>query len=530
LKAFARLFSNLDRAGGTNEKLDFLSRYFETVSAEDGAWAVYFLSGRRLKRLVLSGRLRSWAADAAGLPDWLFEECYEAVGDLAETIALVLPASSHPSSRSLAKTVSETILPLRGMPEDEQRRLLQGTWSVLGRGERLVWNKLLTGGFRVGVSQQTVVRALARATGAPAAVLTHRLMGNWEPGAEFYRALVSPDTLDADHSRPYPFYLAYPLNSEPEELGDVQEWQLEWKWDGIRAQLVLREGTVNLWSRGEELVDERFPEIVESARRLPTGTVLDGEILAWNEEGVLPFASLQRRIGRKSVSKRLLQSIPAVLVAFDLLEFEGEDCRLWALRRRREQLEQLLNGPAGSIRPSPLISVGSWEEARNLREESRSRGVEGIMLKRLDSPYDSGRKRGNWWKWKVAPYTVDAVLIYAQRGHGRRAGLYTDYTFAIWNQGSLVPFAKAYSGLSDAEIREVDRFVRSHTVERFGPVRSVEPVLVFELAFENIQESKRHKSGIAVRFPRMLRRRRDKKPEDADSLDRLRSLLRGGGE
>jgi DNA ligase 1 len=253
---------------------------------------------------------------------------------------------------------------------------------------------------------------------------------------------------------------------------------------------------------------------------------LDGEILAWRDGQVLPFALLQRRIGRKTVGKKLLADVPVVLLLYDLLEWQGEDIRAWPLSQRRAQLESIVHELADPRLPlSVTVSAASWLELEERRGESRERLVEGFMLKRRSSPYRVGRKRGDWWKWKIEPYTVDAVLIYAQKGSGRRANLFTDYTFAVWDGDALVPFAKAYSGLTDAEIRAVDRFVRDNTKERFGPVRSVRPELVFELAFENIQRSNRHKSGIAVRFPRIVRWRRDKRPGDADNVETIQALL-----
>jgi DNA ligase-1 len=503
-------------------------RYFEEAPAADAAWAVYFLSGRRPKRLVQAQLLRLWAADLNDIPLWLLEESYGAVGDSAETAILLLPPATAASERSLQHWIEERILPLRGLDAIEQRDTVLQAWQELDDAERFVFSKLITGAFRVGVSQRLLTRALAAYSGVDAATIAHRLMGTWSPTARFFEELVGPDTADADRSRPYPFFLAYPLEEEPEKLGDVAEWQVEWKWDGIRAQLIRRQGETFLWSRGEELVTPRYPEIAEAAEALPDGTVLDGELLAWQAGQVLPFAQLQRRIGRKTVGKKLLTDVPAALLVYDLLEWQAEDVRRWPLHRRRKQLEALLTRLDEPRLPlSETVEAGSWAELAGRRKESRERLVEGFMLKRRSSPYRVGRRRGDWWKWKIDPYTIDAVLIYAQKGAGRRANLYTDYTFAVWDGDELVPFAKAYSGLTDAEIREVDRFVRDNTRERFGPVRSVRPELVFELAIESIQHSNRHKSGIAVRFPRMARWRRDKTIADADNLETIRAMLEG---
>ena len=584
MKAFAALYTALDETNKTSEKVEALTRYFRTVAPDDAAWALYFLIGRRPRQAVNSTRLRAWATEASGLPDWLVGESYDAVGDFAETVALLLPdegqmtndegsqsaqdgganTQESPSSFALRPSplqdlplhtwIEDVLLPLRDMDEATQRETILATWTALGQRERLVWNKLITGGFRVGVSQRLVVRALALASGIDDAVVAHRLMGEWQPGAAFYAELLGEETSDADTSRPYPFCLAHPLEAAPDTLGDPAEWQAEWKWDGIRSQIIRRAGQSFIWSRGEELVTDRYPELAALAERLPDGTVIDGEILPWGEAGVLPFTQLQRRIGRKTLGKKLLAEVPVIVMAYDLLEWQGRDLRETPLSERRTLLEGLVHDVHHSGMPSPeieekeaqvshsafgainaalahnlllspAVEATSWEELAAARERSRDLSAEGLMLKRRSSAYRVGRVRGDWWKWKINPFTVDAVLIYAQRGSGKRASLYTDYTFGVWNDGQLVPFAKAYSGLTDAEIRQVDAFVRRNTVEKFGPVRTVKAELVFELAFEAIQRSSRHKSGIAVRFPRILRWRTDKPIAEADSLDTIRALL-----
>ena len=531
MKRFATLYDAIDATTATTAKVAALVAYFRDAPAADAAWAVSFLVGRRPKRLVRSADLRSWAAEAADVPAWLFEECYAQAGDLAETISLLVPEREHggptDDSGAFAWWVEERLLPLARMAPDAQRAVLLDAWQRLGGTSRFLFNKLITGGFRVGVSDGLVVRALAQVSGISPESIAHRLMGQWEPSASWFTQLVATETTDADWSRPYPFYLAYPLEAELDTLGAANEWQLEWKWDGIRAQLVRRRGRTFLWSRGEELLADRFPEVEASAEWLPDGTVIDGELLAWRDGTPLPFSELQRRIGRKTVGKKLLADVPCHLLVYDCLEYEGVDVRDRPMHERRALAETLVSQlPGGaSMGLSPILDVTSWSAARDARERSREMTAEGLMLKRRSSPYGVGRKVGDWWKWKVNPLTVDAVLVYAQAGHGRRAGLFTDYTFAIWDGDTLVPFAKAYSGLTDAEIREVDAFVRRNTLEKFGPVRTVKPELVFELAFEGIQRSTRHKSGIAVRFPRIARWRIDKPASEADTLGTVKALL-----
>ncbi len=538
MRDFAELYDAIDRTTATQGKVAALVSYFTVASPADAAWAVSFLVGRRPKRLVKSADLRLWAAAAADIPDWLFEESYAQAGDLAETISLLVPEGTVPANSvpvavensvpELAYWVEQQLLPLAQMDAHGQREALRHIWSTLGGSARFVFNKLITGAFRMGVSDGLLVRALSQVSGVSGDAISHRLMGQWEPSAEWYQRLMHPDTDDADWSRPYPFYLAYPLEQELSALGEPGEWQVEWKWDGIRAQLVRRRGKTLLWSRGEELLAGRFPEVEQTAEFLPDGTVIDGELVAWRDGAPLPFAELQRRINRKTVGKKLLSDVPCALVSYDLLELGGVDTRTSSMLERRMALESLVGGlpTGGTIRLSPIVPAESWADVQAARGASRAMRAEGLMLKRRSAAYGVGRRVGDWWKWKVTPLTIDAVLVYAQAGHGRRAGLYTDYTFAVWDGETLVPFAKAYSGLTDAEIRKVDAYVRQNTLEKFGPVRTVTPGLVFELAFEGIQESARHKSGVAVRFPRISRWRIDKLPKDADSLATIKAMLR----
>ena len=524
MKRFAELYAALDQTTKTNGKIAALTHYLFQAPPEDAAWAISFLIGRRPKRLLESRKLAEWAIAEAGVPDWLFGECYHAVGDFAETIALLLPPAESSSPLPLHVWVEERLLPMREASDEARRAQLVSAWREMDEGQRFAWNKLITGEFRVGVSQNLVVRAIAETSGVSAETIAHRLMGEWQPTPDFWRRLTEADSSDADISRPYPFCLAYPLEGPVENLGDPREWQVEWKWDGIRAQLIRRQWRTFLWSRGEELITERFPEIEGVGALLPEGTAIDGEVMPWKDGAPMPFAQMQRRIGRKVLGPKILADVPAAIVAYDLLELAGEDVREKPLEWRRAQLETIAPKNAAFVL-SPVIRSEEWDDLTRIREESRARKVEGFMLKRLTSAYRVGRRRGDWWKWKIDPYSVDAVLIYAQPGNGRRASLYTDYTFGVWDNGALVPFAKAYSGLSDDEIREVDAFVRRNTIEKFGPVCHVKPELVFELAFEGIQRSPRHRSGIAVRFPRMARWRRDKTAEQADSIETIRALL-----
>jgi DNA ligase 1 len=528
MKRFAALFAALDGTTKTSTKLAALASYFQTAPEADRVWTIAILSGRRPKRSVTATELRLWAAEVAGIPDWLFEESYTVVGDLAETIAHLLPAPQvNLADQSLTQSI-RALMALNGQSADTRKAAILSAWQSLAPEERFIFNKLITGGFRMGVSQGLMTKALARATDMDEATLAHRLMGDWQPATTRFGDLIAPD-IAGGTSRPYPFALASQLEGEPESLGDPGDWITEWKWDGIRGQLVSRPGAFALWSRGEDLITDRFPEFAPLADFLPRGTVIDGEVLAWDapNDKPQPFAALQTRINRKTVPKKLLLEAPARMLAYDLLEDGGVDLRTAPLAVRRARLAEIIAGldPKLSLGLSPQITITDWQSLAAIRATASSLRAEGVMLKRASSPYHVGRKRGDWWKWKLDPMTVDAVMIYAQAGHGRRANLYTDFTFAVRDGNDLVPFTKAYSGLTDAEFGQITAWVRKNTLERFGPVRRVPPELVFELAFEGIQASPRHKSGIALRFPRMLRWRHDKGPDQIDTLDTLKTLL-----
>ncbi|MES3011896.1 MAG: ATP-dependent DNA ligase [Pseudomonadota bacterium] len=565
MKQFAKLFSALDSTTSTNAKVEALQAYFARASARDAAWAVYFLAGGKPRQVVKTAQLRALACQVAGIEDWLFEEAYQVVGDLAETIAHILPLESTASDLGLADWVEDRLLPLRGLPEEEVAQRVTAYWRELDPQGRFLLVKLVGGGFRVGVSKLLVQRALAKHAGIDAKRVAQRMMGYTDgkslPSAARYAALTAAFDPDADPGavaaedlgQPYPFFLAHQLDTVPDldkTLGPVGDWQVEWKYDGIRGQVVRRGGQVWLWSRGEELVTERFPEIVALAQALPDGTVLDGEVLVWKDGQPAPFALLQQRIGRKTLNKKVLADAPVSFMAYDLLEDGGHDIRTLPQQARRARLARLLAGTPLML--SPVEVRDSWADYAALRSGSRARGMEGFMLKRRDAAYGTGRTKadGLWWKWKIDPMSVDCVLIYAQAGHGRRASVYTDYTFAVWNRPphdkaeadavldaiaakqpaqpgalQLVAFAKAYSGLTDEEFKAVDAIIRKTTLEKFGPVRSVQPSLVFELGFEGIQRSTRHKSGVAVRFPRMLRPRHDKPLHEANTLQDLELLL-----
>lgn len=553
MRLFADLVVKLGTSTKTNDKLDTLTRYFAGADDADKVWVIALFSGRRPKRTVNATQLQEWCREVTGLPAWLFEESYHTVGDLAETIALLLPEpEAAGDAEEAAGDAADLSYYLRRLmelgKEDEaiKKEFVLRCWGRMIKEERFVFNKLITGGFRIGISQKMIVNALARTVGVEASIIAHRISGDWDPAATSFSALLSEEGAGSDLSRPYPFYLAYALEEDLASLGKPEEWQAEWKWDGIRGEIIKRKGQFFVWSRGEELMTDRLPEYQEFKDRLPDGIVLDGEIIglgkrteaagpgeseaaAEGEAAVwvpMPFAALQTRIGRKNVTKKHLSEVPVGFIAYDLLEYEGEDWRSRPLEERRALLEQVVAAVGHPLlQLSPVVPFSDWEGLAAARALSRDRGSEGIMLKKKTSVYQVGRKRGDWWKWKIDPLVIDAVMVYAQKGHGRRSNLYTDYTFAVRQGDQLVTFTKAYSGLTDKELAEVDAFVRKNSLEKFGPVRTVKPELVFEIAFEGIAASARHKSGVALRFPRINRWRKDKRPDEIDTIEDLNKLL-----
>lgn len=542
---FAQLIFTLGTSTKTNEKLKALSAYFSHANEKDKVWVIALFSGRRPRRTVSGTQLAVWCTELIHLPVWLFQECYHTVGDLSETIALLIPEkydSSSPHRGEAGREAGreglgeapgqplhyyvEKFQQLEKAAEAEKKMFILQSWLELSSRERFVFNKLLSGTFRVGVSQKLMVNALARTVQLEPNIIAHRISGNWDPATTSFSELLSEQSTQTDHSKLYPFYLAYALETPLPELGEPADWQAEWKWDGIRGQIIKRNDQLFVWSRGEDLITEKFPEFAILQTKLPNGTVIDGEILPYKEGQVLNFNVLQTRIGRKNITRKNLQEAPAGLFAYDLLELNGEDIRHLALRERRAALEDLITSlQLPFLQLSPVVSFSNWDELTTIREQSRNINSEGLMLKRRSSAYQVGRRRGDWWKWKIDPLTIDAVMVYAQKGAGRRSNLYTDYTFAVKDGDKLVPFTKAYSGLTDKEFAQVDAFVKRNSLEKFGPVRTVKPELVFEIAFEGIAASNRHKSGVALRFPRISRWRTDKTPDDINTLEDLKKML-----
>jgi len=522
MKDFATLINTLDSTNKTSLKLEAIAHFLDAASNQDKLWFLALFTGKRPKRNTSTALQKQWLLEVTSIPEWLFLECYAAVGDLGETIALMLPPPTEIIEKTLSEWMQE-ILQLQEASEEQKKTFVLNAWNHLDYTERFIFNKLLGGSFRLGVSSKTLINALAKYFWIDATAVAHSIMGDWKMESAQFAQLVKGEYTNTGLSQPYPFCLAYPLEKE---ILNIEDWQAEYKWDGIRGQLIKRQGQIFIWSRGEELVTEQFPEIKNALLDFPDNIVLDGEILAYKNNEVLPFTALQKRLNRKTLSKKLLEEIPVAVFCYDLLELDGNDMRPQPLHIRRSLLENLFTGNRSSlIQLSPIVQYDSWEKLRAIREKSRDVNSEGVMLKYRESPYHVGRKKGDWWKWKVDPFSIDAVLIYAQKGSGRRSSYYTDYTFAVKQGDHLVTIAKAYSGLTDKEIQEVSRFVNKHAVEKFGPVRTVKPELVFEIAFEGIGFSNRHKSGVALRFPRIARWRKDKTVADIDNIDEIKKMI-----
>ncbi len=526
MKEFARLVSALDSTNKTTRKLEAIGRFLHEADDNDKLWLLALFTGKRPRRNINTALMRQWAIERAGIPEWLFLESYSSVGDLSETIALILPRPRENIERSLSAWMN-LITGLKDKTDEEKKVFVLQSWDGLPSTERFIFNKLLGGSFRLGISSKSLINALAKHYDLDPNAVTHSIMGNWKMGEVTFEGLVNGHYADAQLSKPYPFCLAYPLDKAPEELGSIGEWQAEYKWDGIRGQFIKRSGEVFIWSRGEELVTAQFPEIRDELLQWQGDFVIDGEILVMKENKVLNFSELQKRLNRKTLTRKMMEELPVRVFAYDLLEWEGEDWRGKTMHERRAKLESLFQrNPSDYLRLSTIIPGSNWEELRAIREKARDNNSEGLMLKHRQSPYHTGRKKGDWWKWKVNPLTIDAVLVYAQKGSGRRSAYYTDYTFAVKSGDKLVTIAKAYSGLTDKEIQEVSRFVNKNALEKFGPVRTVKPELVFEIAFEGIGFSTRHKSGVALRFPRILRWRKDKKVDEIDDIEEIKKLIK----
>ncbi len=591
---FTRLFNELDETNHTVEQLAALERYFKAAPAADAAWALHLLIGAKAPRALKNSQLREWISTVADLPTWLVDESCETVGDIAETLALLLPdPPTVPAGGSLAlhRLITERLLPLAGLGPEARRDLVVTTWRELDGAQRFIWNKLITGSFRIGVSRTQVARALGKTAGVSASVMAHRLLGFQEPTEAAFRALLAAESANENFG-PYPFQTANAIKSaepagdptiesldlfprlvgapgtgptitRPEELGSASDWQAEWLLDGLRVQVMRRGDAVLIWSQDEELLNPEFPEIAEAAQLLPDGTVLDGDLVVWPASDVCPGtrADIQQRLSHATPGAGLQRKLPVVFIAQDIIEAAEIDQRGRPLLARRRQLAEVLapaadrhretqatrpasgstdgsqmdlfgSPPAAAAHHAPfrfraasLVSFGSWEQLASLRREARDHGAAGLILKRTESCYGASVETSAWWIWPIEPLRINAVLIAALPGHGNSPRAFSDYTFAVWCDDELVPFAKTGTGLTEIGFRAMDDFIRAHITGKFGPVRSVKAELVFELEFDSVQTSTRHKSGLVVRSARIHRRRPELSAAEADTLEALRLLV-----
>jgi DNA ligase-1 len=519
---FAELLEALLFTPSRNGKLRLMIRYFQETPDPERGWALAALTGAlsfpgakpaQIRALVL-GRV-----DAE-----LFAWSYDFVGDLAETVSLIWP--ERPGANHVPD-LTDIVDALTTAPRGSVGGLIEAWLDALDATGRWALLKLMTGGMRIGVSARLAKTAVAELGAVRIDQVEEVWHGLRPPYAALFHWLTAggpqPDT--GEQPVFVPLMLANPL--EPDELTALNpaDYLAEWKWDGIRVQLSCRGGERRIYTRTGDEVSGAFPDLMAA---LPDGVILDGELLVGSFEQVAPFNDLQQRLNRKSVTARMRADYPEFVRLYDALWIEGEDLRKLPLTDRRARLEQWYRArPRPRLDLSPIIELADWETLSTLRDGARAQGIEGLMLKRRDAPYLAGRPKGPWFKWKRGALTLDCVLMYAQRGHGKRSSFYSDYTFGAWRDTELVPVGKAYSGFTDAELLLLDKWIRAHTTQKYGPVREVERGLVLEIAFDSVHRSTRHKSGLAMRFPRVHRIRWDKPAGEADRVETLAAMMVG---
>jgi len=527
MKAFAKLISNLEQTSKEAFKVTALAQYFSNATDEDKLWTLALFTGTRPKRVVDIKALKEFAEQVYTEGEWLFEASHQIVGDMAETIAYFLPKAKRNGNHTLSEWIS-MIRTIFNAERIDQRDAITKAWDTLRPEERFIFNKLITGGFRIDVSLKLLSKALAIVTGKDENLLAHKLNSDWHPDEVSFETLIFTENPEAEKSKPYPFHLAHTLESTVAELGDISNWQVERKWDGIRVQVIVRGNKISIWSRKGDILSSKVPELKPLAESMEDGTVLDGELICFKNGKILPINNLRTRFGRRNNSKKQFEESPCVFMAYDILEFKGEDIRNKDLAERRKKLEKVIlqyYDEHKIILLSDIINNDNWESINSEREKSREHQVTGLVLKNKKSIYGSSRVEGDWWKWPVDPLFIDAILLYAQAGEGGSSKMYREYSFALWHGEDLVTFAKAKSGLEDKELKELTSFVKKNTKEKFGPVRSVAAVQIFRLAFDSITASKRHKSGILLKNPRLIEWLRDKNIEDGNNLDDLKKML-----
>lgn len=528
MKRFAELCAILESTANAREKMAALTVYFQDAPPPDAIWAIRLLLGWKPSRIATSQTLRRWARECVQFPDWLFEESCAAVGNLLETLALLIPLPDTPGDVPLHVRMQRDLLPLRDLTENEQRAAVSAAWTQMDAQQRFVWNTLLTGGFRPHVSEKTLIRALSAWRGLPTTVLACRLKQEWEPTVAGYRALFSHDIAALDSSQLYPFQRWYEEPPARGASGAIGDWRIDWHRNGMRAQLIKRGSSVFLWSDDHVIVNDTFPEICEAMAAMTDGTVLDGVITAWSADGPLHRAELERRMKRKRLTKKFKHEVPVRYWVYDLLEIQGEDVRTQPFRQRIHQAAGIIPTEVGSvIHLAEPLEAASWHRLHALRNDARRHGADGVLLRRWTaSACPSTRKADQWRVWKADPLTAPVVLVYVQALNAASGQRSVEGTFAAWDGGDLVPVAKTSAGFSDEDVNAIEEFAKQHTVERFGPVRSLKAELVFTLAFDSVSLSTRRKSGLVLHHPRVAGRLLDASIHDAERI----AILRNRGE
>jgi len=540
MKAFADLWATLEGQLSEARSAQILARYLQQTSAEDAAWAIYLLCGKKPKKLLSARELVEYFLQTSGTPGWLFWESDDVVGDVNETIALLNDTfmdetasqqnrneNSHPQQNSLAFWMENQLNTLAEVAQSQRPAFLGNCWQKLGYREAFIINRILTGTWKSNLPLKTIAQALSIVSGQEPMTLMHRLKADWLPNKVFYAKLIAEDQPTFQTEQKFSFGEFKPLEeSSIESLGAVEDWWLAWQWEGLRVQCIRRADDCFLWSQNGELVTDRFPELHEMAQKLPEGTILEGVIVACSGQAPLPLADLQPRLGGKSVNRKMMESCPVAFVATDLQLLANEDMRNLPAQQRKTRLAQLANDIGFPLVHFPRIEIDQWAHARKLLQEARQHHAEGLSLQRLNSPYPIQNQQADWWSWKVQPHTINAILLYAKMEMaGRSQKQTTEYTFAVWHEDQLVPVARTGIGLPPEEAELLDGWIRANTYERFGPVRSVEPFHVYEIAFDGITPSKRHKCGFVLREPRIINPRPHTPIEEASRLEDLHRLL-----
>lgn len=525
MKAFAELIFNLRKWDTENNQIRYIKEYFSISDDRDCIWAIYILLGKKIKNEFRSKQqLKKWACEYAEIPDWLFDESYSFTGDLTETISLILPGKEADSGRTLTEWMHYMESFCKSDDQGNKKKVVDA-WKELDHTETYVFNKLIPGNFKSGVDEKVIIKALSKFLNIESNVISNRIKSNWHPDLISFYELFSKFNPDDIISKPYPFIPEEVFESEPGVLGSAADWLAEQKFKGIRCQLIFRKGKIFLWTDNGELINDKFPEFEFIKKYLPDDSVFTGSIICINNGMKSQHNYLQARLRRKNISSKSLKESPVIFMMNDLLEYEGTDMRNKFLIERKELIKcnKFMISKNNLIKYSENIKFENWEELRTIRRKSSDTISGGIILKKKNSLFLSDINE-KYLICKPEPLSADAVLMYALKGE--RTDLFSEFTLGVWDKGKLVSIAKINSGLSEEEIREVSEFVNNNTLEKFGPVRTVRPELVFNISFESISFSVRHKSGVVLQSPEISKWIRGKNIFDASSLENLKKFIK----